>query len=131
MEQLGRHQAKIEFEDRLRSGQMKPEEIHQMVEDGHLSVKEGKEIIKNVGETQGMTADMAALYSRSLHLPMKDFLQVWDAATNDEKAGLSKLMLKKKQSYFKSAYNTMTPQQRNLDRTYRRLRTMFPSEAPW
>ena|SRR6267378_3021076 len=110
---------------------MRPEQIHQLVEDGELSVKEGKEIIKNVGETAGMTANMAGLYSRALHLPMKDFLQVWDAATNEEKAGLSKLMLKKKQNYFKSAYNTMTPQQRNLDRTYRRLRTMFPSEAPW
>jgi hypothetical protein len=131
MEQLGRHQAKIEFEDRLRAGSMRPEQIHQLVEDGDLSVKEGKEIIKNSMETQGMTADMASLYSRALHLPMKDFLQVWDAATPNEKGTLSKLMLKKKQSYFKSAYSTMTPQQRNLDRTYRRLRTMFPSEAPW
>ena len=101
------------------------------MEDGDLSIKEGKEIIKNVGETAGMGGDMAALYSRALHLPMKDFLQVWDASTNDEKAALSRLMLKKKQSYFKSAYNTMTPQQRSLDRTYRRLRTMFPSEASW
>src|SRR5258708_20836936 len=42
MDQLGRHQAKIEFEDRLRAGSMRPEQIHQLVEDGDLSIKEGK-----------------------------------------------------------------------------------------
>lgn len=129
--QLLRHQVKMQFEDELRAGRMAQTDIHQMVENGALSVKEAKEIVKNVTETKGLPPEMASLWLRASRLPMGDFLHVWDAATNDEKAALTKLLLKKKVSYFKNANKDETPIERKNDPTYQRLRRMFPQQPPW
>ncbi|MCU1301738.1 MAG: hypothetical protein JWQ87_2022 [Candidatus Sulfotelmatobacter sp.] len=129
--QLLRHQVKMQFEDELRAGRMAQTDIHQMVENGALSVKEAKEIVKNVTETKGLPPEMASLWLRASRLPMGDFLSVWDAATNDEKAALTKLLLKKKVSYFKNANKDETPVERQNDPTYQRLRRMFPQQPPW
>jgi hypothetical protein len=129
--QLRKHHALIEFEDRLRSGEMPITDIHKMVEDGALPVKDAKEIVKNVKETQGLDPEMARLHSRASRLPMSDFLQVYDLATNDEKMALVKLLLKKKATYFKKIATETTPQERLSDPTYNRLRKLFPQAEPW
>jgi hypothetical protein len=129
--QLRKHHALIEFEDRVRSGEMPVTDIHKMVEDGALPVKDAKAIIMNVKETQGLDPEMARLYTRASRLPMRDFLSVWDAAGNDEKAALTKLLLKKKASYFKKVMKELTPDERKEDSTYLRLRKLFPVDEPW
>lgn len=129
--QLRKHQALMEFEDRVRSGKMPITDIHTMVEQGSMPVKDAKTIMQNVKETQGMDPELARLYSRASRLPMRDFLQVYDLADNDEKMSLVKLLLKKKAAYFKTAAKDLTPQERQSDPTYQRLRKLFPQSEPW
>lgn len=130
-DQLLRHQAITEFEDQIRAGKMSSSDVYQLAETGHLTVKEAKQIVKQAQDTKGMDPELARLYSRSSKLPMKDFMSVYDSGTADEKASLSKLLIKKKNTYLKSAMKDMTPTQRQNDPTYIRLRRMFAQEAPW
>lgn len=128
---LRQHQLKMKFEDDLRSGKMQPQELYSLVENGQLSVKDGKDIINNIKETQGLHPEYTQLYTRATRLPMADFIDVWDRSTNEEKAALSKLLIKKRNSYYKKVFKDLTPQQRLSDPTYRRLRSMFPQDAPF
>lgn len=128
---LRKHHAMIEFEDRLRSGQMPITEIHSMVEKGDLPIKDAKTIVQNVRDTQGLDPEMARLYTRATRLPMRDFLTIWDTASNDEKVALTKLLLKKKAAYFKKAAKDSTPQERQEDGVYQRLRKLFPMDEPY
>ena len=127
--QLRKHKAKIELEDRLRSGQIAPTEIAQLVDNGQLSIQEAKSIYRNFQITKNMNPTDAALYIRASRLPFKDFLEIWDLATDEEKAALTQLMLKKKNQYLKNAITMMTPQERASDETYARVRKMFPLGA--
>lgn len=129
--QLRKHQATMEWEDRIRAGSMPITDLHNMVVNGDLSVKDAKNIISNVKETQGLDPQMARLYSRAQRLPMRDFLAVWDTATNDEKVALSKLLIKKKSAYFKKAAKDFTPEERQNDAVFKRLRSLFPQAEPW
>jgi hypothetical protein len=130
-EKLRAHTVKLEVEDRLRSGSMRPEELYDAVDQGILGPKDAKYILKNVQDTQGMETGMAKLYLRASRLPMSDFLLTWDLATAGEKTALTRLMLKKKQSYFKKVFTEMTPEQRRTDPTYQKLRRLFPDQAPF
>jgi len=49
-----------------------------------------------VEETAGMDASLAKMYSRASRLPFSDFIQIWNAATNEEKTAITRLLLKKK-----------------------------------
>lgn len=129
--QLIRHQTKLHLEDEVRAGKVPATTIHQLVEDGQMSVKEAKEILKNVEDTQGMDSSLARMYTRAARLPMSDMLQIWDAAGNNEKAALTKLLIKKRINYYKKVMREMSPAERQADPTYRRLRMMFPNEAPF
>lgn len=128
---LRRHQAQMQLEDQLRSGEVTPQDLYQAVEAGSLPQEQAKSMLKEISETKGMDTDMARLYMRASKLPMADFLKVWDLSGNDEKVALTRLLLKKKTTYFKNALKTMTPQQRQSDPTYQRLRALFPQQAPW
>jgi len=125
---LRHHQAVLEMQDRLRSGQMTPQDLGQMAAGGQIMPKEVKSIWKTVRETQGMDADSARLYMRASRLPMPDFLQIWDLATNKEKVALTDLLMKKRKTYYKKVFSEMPPSQRLADPTYRRLQQMFPQE---
>ena len=99
-----------------------------MVDQGLLHHKDAQSILKTVQSTRGMEPDMAKLYTRASRLQMPDFLLVWDEATSGEKSALTKLMLKKKVTYFKKAFTEMTATERMKDPTYLKLRKMFPEQ---
>lgn len=128
---LRRHQTVLEIENRVRQGKIPVQDIYGMVEKGSLHVDEAKTILKNAQETQGMDNGMARLYMHVARLPMADAIEVWNKATNDEKAVLAKILLKKKQAYLKKAYKDMSPEERESDKAYQWIRKNFPNEAPW
>jgi len=125
---LRHHQMLLEMQDRLRGGQMTPQDLSQMAAGGQIMPKEVKSIWKTVRETQGMDPESARLYMRASRLPMPDFLQVWDLATNKEKVALTDLLMKKRKTYYRKVFTEMPPAQRLSDPTYRRLLQMFPQE---
>jgi hypothetical protein len=127
-DKLRAHTAKIELEDRVRVGEIKPEDLWKMVDQDLLNPKDAQAILKSVQSTRGMETDMAKLYTRASRLPMPDFMLVWDESTSEEKAALTKLMLKKKITYFKKAYTEMTASERMKDPTYLKLRKLFPEQ---
>lgn len=130
-DKLRAHAAKIEIEDRMRSGSIKPQELFQMVDQDLISPREAKGIMTNIAKTQGMEPGMAKLYTRAARLPTSDFLLVWESATNAEKAALTPLMLKKKSSYFKKVFTEFSGAERQTDSTYLKLRKLFPNQAPF
>jgi hypothetical protein len=69
-------------------------------------------------------ARLTPLQARFARLPMADALQVWDAATVEERAELSAEFIKKKNLYMRKAYSE-GPEARAKDRRYRRLVAMF------
>jgi len=120
---LGRHNMKIQFSDDIRSARMNPKDVYDMVHAGQLSLKEGKDIIKE--------AEMTPLQARFTKLPMRDALEVYKVATDREKAELAKELVKKRNSYIKTAFKDLTPGQRVTDPVYKQLRTLFPNLPPW
>jgi hypothetical protein len=130
-DKLKRHQGIIELENRLRSGKIPVTDLYKAVEQGQLHPDEVKKMLKVVKETQGLDPDAARLYAHVSRLPMKDTLAVWDKATSEEKAMLSKLLIKKQMNYMKKAAKEMSPAEKAADPVYQRLRRMFPQSAPF
>lgn len=128
---LRRHQTIIEVEGRVREGKVPLSDVYHMVEQGVLHTDEAKAIIKNAKDTQGMDNEMARLYSHATRLPLSDLIGVWNDATNEEKAALSQLLIKKKQAYLKKVNKDMSASERSSDPTYLWIRKNFPSEPPW
>jgi|HubBroStandDraft_6_1064221.scaffolds.fasta_scaffold00431_31 hypothetical protein len=106
--QLAKHLQKLRAEDELRQGQQ-PNLLL-------FDPNDRREIRRN--------ARLTALQARFARLPMRDALEVWDAATASEKAELTQEFIKKKNAYVRKAYNER-PEARAKDRTYRRLVQMF------
>lgn len=128
---MRRHQTMIKYEDDLRSGEMTMQDLSKLYDSGQIDRKEATDIKKNLEQTREMPADMASLYIRASRLSAPEFLQVWDLSTNEEKAKLSKLLIKKRVAYFKKANTEMSNEERANDPTYKRLRQMFPQETPF
>jgi hypothetical protein len=129
--ELRKHQLMQEYEFQLQEGKIRPEDIYQMTEDGHISVQEAKRIIRTAHDTTGMDPDLGRLYTQVSHLNMKDFLQVWAVMNDQEKAATAALLTKKKVAYLKTAMKSMTPAERKADPTYTWIRSTFPLQAPW
>jgi hypothetical protein len=127
-DKLRRHQVVLQIEDSVRSGQQPLSMIMDMVHNGSLHRDEAKTIEKNVKDTAGMDADLARLYTHASRAPMKDMLDIFDSATNQEKSTLARLFLRKKAAYMKKAYKDMSPAERSQDEVYMRLRKMFPND---
>jgi len=121
---LRKFQLRHAWEDRLRSGEITPEKWYEQVA-GVLPPKEIKQILHDYEQTRGMDADVARLYMQSSRLPMRQFMEIWDLATSDEKVALTPLMLKKKNEYFKKAFTDMTPAERANDPIFNRLKRLF------
>lgn len=126
-DKLDRHRFVIQMEDALRSGTLKPQALNEAIQHETLSRDEVKQIWNNYKETsQGadgkpMNEFTARLYTRSSRLPMKDFLQVYDAATPTERKVMQPLMEKKGKQYLKKAQSDMVAGERQKDPTYQRL----------
>lgn len=128
-DKLRRHSALLRTEDQVRSGQVPLSTIIDMVHEGTLHRDEAKIIETNVKETAGMDPDLARLYMHASRAPMKNMLEIFDAATNQEKSTLSRLFLKKKTAYMKNAFKNMSQSERQQDPVYTRLRQMFPQDV--
>ena len=60
-------------------------------------------------------------------LSLPDFLKVWDSElTPAERTELVPVLLRKKNEYLRVARSALTPTELAREKTYRRLRSMFP-----
>jgi hypothetical protein len=60
-------------------------------------------------------------------LPLAEFLNVWETElTPQERAQLVDTFIQKKNDYLRRAHSILTPAELRRDKTYRRLRSMFP-----
>jgi hypothetical protein len=108
--QLAQHLMKLRAEDDMRAGR-NPNLLM-------FPPNERREITRN--------ARLTPLQARFARLPMRDALEVWEAATASEKAELTQEFIKKKNLYMRRAYSE-GPEARAKDKTYRRLVQMFPA----
>jgi hypothetical protein len=120
-DKLKHHQFKIQLEDSLRRGQMDPDILPDLVDQGSLSELERKQLEKSLRATEGMEPGTAQLYSRVRRLPMADSLQIWDLATNDEREALYELMHQKKLRYLKDSQKKMTALERERDPVWQKI----------
>lgn len=127
---LDRHQKLLQLEDDLRNNKVSQQEFYQMVDRGEIHRDEAKQIHTVMKETEGMNDRLANLYTKSSRLPAQEFLDVYSVATPEERQILLPLLQKKAKSYFKKVAE-YTPEEKAKDRTYRRMREMNPSIAPF
>ena len=60
-------------------------------------------------------------------LPLAEFLKVWDSElTLQDRVELVETLIRKKNDYILRARGLLTPAELQRDKTYRRLRAMFP-----
>lgn len=116
--QIEQHRRVLDLEEKLRNHEVDAGVVSKAVAAGMISQEERKAIIKNSHETQGMSEQLADLYVKASHLPMKEFLQVYDVATPEERAALHRMLIEKKQRYMQTHVRS--------DETYQRLQQMFP-----
>jgi hypothetical protein len=116
------------FEDELRSGTMTTDHLDDLKDYGNLPPKEHQKIMENLRLTHGLDPTMARMVAKTSRLDMPSALKVWDVSTPVEKAALLKVMQKKKASYMKKALTDETPQERQADPTFFRVRKMFEME---
>ncbi len=112
-EQLAAHRRKLRAEQMIRAGE-EPDLMQ-------FSARERREIRKN--------AELSALQAHFQRLPMESALAVWDTATPQERATLVPEFLKKKNSFMR-AHGADSLAEKQSDRTYQRLLTMFAEGAP-
>lgn len=128
---VGRHQAVMAIEQQIRTGQMPVTDLHKMVDEGTIDQKDGRTISKNIQLTHGMDPETADFFSKASRLDPASMLQVYDAATDNEKQVMVPLMDKARKSIFKKAMKEMTPKERASNPTYQRFRQMYPQFAPY
>lgn len=106
--ELARHRAKLQAEDAVRAGDK--------FDLTGFSLRERKEIHAN--------AKLTPLQARFSRLPMRDALQVWNAATRAEKTQLRHELAKKRQSYLERANANLSREERQHDPTYQQVKTL-------
>ncbi|HEV2174322.1 MAG TPA: hypothetical protein VGR71_12180, partial [Nitrospira sp.] len=98
-DRLHQHRIVLSLESRLRGGEIDTAAVNQMVTDGRISQEDRKNIMKNYRDTQHMSDQLADLYAKASHLPMNEFLDVYEVATPEEKASMHRLLLDKEQKF--------------------------------
>lgn len=128
-----RHRRVMQFEDQVRNGEMPMSDLMRLTyQTDQLHESELKKIQLNLKQTQGLSSDMASLYSRAARLPAKEYLQLLDVASPREKVALIPLTLQTQKRYLTKAKKDMTPQEREKDPVFQRFVTMTMQipEAP-
>jgi hypothetical protein len=125
---LKKHQAMINVEDQIRAGEVPMTEINRMFDEGLISANDARDMQRRIQQTRDMDPDTARLYSRAARLPLKQFLEVYDLGTTQEKGALIQLLKSKKNAYLKRAAKDMTADERANDPTYRTIRARFPND---
>ena len=113
------------IENGLRSGTITYQQLEDLHDFGPLTPDDYKKIRNNLKLTHGLDPDMAAMVTKVDRMTAQDALQVWNVATPREKTALMHVMIQKKKSYFKKAFESETPQERMNDQTFLTFRQMF------
>ena len=122
-----RHRKVMEFEDAARRGEMSmPDLMRLTYQTDQLKETELKKIQNNLKHTEGMSSDMASLYTRASRLPAKEYLDLLDQANASEKAALARLTLQVQKKYLTKAKRDLTPHERENDPVFQRLLKMVP-----
>lgn len=128
---LQRHQMTMKLEESLRSGEITPSDISQLVLSGKMPQADAKKVMTNIQKTQGLSPELASLYTKASRLPTKDLLDVYTAGTQEERKVLAPLVQKSGMNYAKSVMTKLTPEERLQDPTLKRVMAMMPSATPF
>jgi hypothetical protein len=130
---IHRHQVILNLEDEVRSGKLSLQELQPLRASGQLSEADWKRILNNYQKTRGMEADKARLYTRASRAPAADLLQIYDAATEDEKQTLLPLLKAQGTRYIRSSLKDKTASERMADPVlarYMKLEAKQASQPP-
>lgn len=124
-----RHRRVMQFEDQVRNGEMPMSDLMRLTyQSDQLKETELKKIQLNLKQTQGMSADMASLYSRASRLPAKEYLQLLDTMNTSEKTALVPLTIQTQKKYLNKAKKDETPTERAKDPVFQRFLNMIPQQ---
>jgi hypothetical protein len=129
--QMARHRTIMEFEDKLRSGQLSWPDVYKMYASGELHQDEMKKIQENAKRTKDMDSALASLYTRASRLPGPEFLQLYDTLNSSEKAALVPLTLQVRKRYIAKAMKNLRPEERLKDPTFMRFLNMVTEQSPF
>jgi hypothetical protein len=129
--QMQRHRVIMDWEDKIRGGEMTMPEIYQMYAAGQLHENELKKITENAKQTRDMSSPLASLYVRASRLPAPQYLQVFDTMNTSEKTALLPLTLKVRKQYIAKAMKEERPEERLKDPTFLRLLNLVPEQSPF
>ena len=105
-EQLERHHLIINLEERLRSGDNSAiNDVQQGFNTGQLAPDDVKKVLAD--------AKVSRLESVVKHLPLSNALEIWDLATNQERAQLAPILVKKMAIYHKTEQHKLTSAERS------------------
>ena len=127
--EIVRHRMLLQLEDSLRNGQIKPEDVTRMVDEGQLPQADAKAAMKNAKETALLDPEQARMYSRVSRLDFAGADAVYKDANPPEREILDKLIRKKAKSYIKKSLTDETPTSRAVDPMYKRARQYVPLEG--
>jgi len=126
--QQARHRMVMNFEDKVRSGEMPLSDLMRLTyQTDQLKESELKKIETNLKATKGMDSTMASMYTRASRLPAPQFLQLWDQMNSTERGAMAKLAMSVRSKYLNKAKKDMTPSERQQDPTFNRLLNMHPN----
>jgi hypothetical protein len=128
---MARHRTIMEFEDKLRDGELSWPDIYKMYATGQLEQSDLKKITDNVKKTKDMSADLASLYTRASRLPGPEYLQLYDTLNSSERAALVPLTLQVRKRYIAKAMKTLRPEERMRDPTFVRFLNMVTDQSPF
>jgi hypothetical protein len=129
--QMARHRTIMEFEDKIRAGEMSLPDIYRMYAAGELHEDDLKKVTTNIKDTKDLDPGMASLYSRASRLPGPEYLKLYDEMNNSEKAALSKLTLQVRKRYIAKAMKDLRPDERLKDPTFMRFLNMVTDQSPF
>jgi len=127
--QMARHRMVMNFEDKVRSGEMPLSDLMRLTyQTDQLKESELKKIETNLKATKGMDSSMASMYTRASRLPATQYLQLYDQMNSSERAAMVPLTLSVRRKYLNKAKKDMTPTERAQDPTFNRLLNMVPNQ---
>jgi len=129
--QMARHRTMMEFEDKVRSGEMSLPDIYKMYAAGQLHTDDLKKLTENIKKTRDLPAPLASLYTRASRLPGPEYLQLYDQMNPSERTALLPLTLQVRKKYIAQAMKNLRPEERLKDPTFMRFLNMVTDQSPF
>jgi hypothetical protein len=134
-DKLLEHRLKIQAEDQLRTMLDRLRESGappDMLESAVMS--ERTQLMKEFGQRAAKdvmrNAQLSPMEARASRLPMADLLSVYDVATAQEQAVLSKIILKRRVSFLKEQRQNLSRNEQETDPTFQRVLHWSITQAP-